>query len=860
MIRCRNNKKLTYLEPGGLLFADEERDRWFFVDSMLSAAYRYTGNGKISGWAVTDEGGLDIAIAVGTGIVSGAYSASDTVIHLTMTDNATNYVYFYREGSQYVDIGAADFNYYEIRGDVAASQPNYSALVATIVTAGGDIVSIVEAESIMFGGVLYDAGLAQIISHKHDGIQCELIDLETDVDGNLNYHRLPSLPSTKFTGAFGLTNLPQRSHIGLWDYPLELTKTSIFTVDYYSYNVTSAWEYGVIPLVYRNNVLVDASEYYLDYNARTIVFLEKQYVSSEISVITEYKVYSSDIDVTDRDVIINVYVNGSINTGATVDETVGVTATFTNRLNPTDKVSIVAEEYYITDEGDYYHFEIDDAISTINNRSPFRHNESVICNVLQSLMSLSRDIDISSFVKRYESGTSYLFTFGVDLYDTVFSTIPTPSAVNKEVVIGEGVVNSSTPAWNSGDEFRVSEVAGNLELDLSTCGICLVVDVSGSMLTNDPTDIRLSALQALVGDVFDVVASPLFYVVKFSNVITDVTEGWISEEADVLTAIAGCTTTEGFTNYLAAMWQAADKFQTGNTSGGTLDGKYKCIILITDGIQNTDTGYSIEDATSIMNSLDYPMKSPIYTIGLSNNVDTENLTDYAAQTSGVYSYCATAGSLTDLINFILFGDAGNRKNRLCNGYWEYDQDFSEIVTVNHIDLAGTIPSGTEVWLEVDTSEDNLTWTNVLIQQAVIGQNEINVSTRYFKVRIVLVGDGSSTPSLSSCSIDYTKAAGILFWSNVLKGNPFEIGFDLVVSDFPVGSSIDFGIWKSGDKTVANVDFVSTMTSEDYGKSIDRWLTLPDEETCSEFCVVLRFNNNTNDTMTVENWSVIWNEV
>ena len=63
MIRCRNNKQLTYLGTGDILFADEERDRWLFIDSMLTSLNKYIGNGKVYGWDVTDSGGLVVAVS-----------------------------------------------------------------------------------------------------------------------------------------------------------------------------------------------------------------------------------------------------------------------------------------------------------------------------------------------------------------------------------------------------------------------------------------------------------------------------------------------------------------------------------------------------------------------------------------------------------------------------------------------------------------------------------------------------------------------------------------------------------------------------------------------------------------------------
>ena len=95
-----------------------------------------------TGFEVTDDTGLDVSVSAGTAYVkdttNGMYQVtSDVAESMTMVDNTTNYIFLHS------DNGA---NY--LTSSTSATVPDDAILLATVVTASGDVTSVVDAREL----------------------------------------------------------------------------------------------------------------------------------------------------------------------------------------------------------------------------------------------------------------------------------------------------------------------------------------------------------------------------------------------------------------------------------------------------------------------------------------------------------------------------------------------------------------------------------------------------------------------------------------------------------------------------------------------------------------------------------------
>lgn len=858
MIRCKNLRSLSYLEPTGILFEWEELVRWYTVDLLLAQFSEYTGNGIITGWVVTSVSGLTISVGAGSGFASGVYCRTTTPTELVLPDDSTVYIYSRYDGSERVNVGEASPEYSPdaVTITYGVAYEDYSAHIAKVVTAGGTVTSITQVSAIQAIEEFYNIGKAIIDAHEHDGTGCALVDIATDVTGLLPGTMIDEVPASKITGEIGSSHIPTLDHRGLWDYPAIVSpKEFLFTKDYYTYHVTEAWEAGTVPTVWRNGSAVSSSEYTYDQAARTITFVVQQDIGAEIEAATSYTTYTLDVDVTSRTVSYSVYVNGSaVSSGYTVSQTEDtVTIVFDTARSPSDSVSLVVFGYYLTDVGSDLHFELDNTISKFDVQAAL-HGSTAYTEVALSALLADRH-RYQSFISEGRiaghTGEYRAFTFGVDSYDTDLSTIPEPDTELKSVTVPWYGYREDGFEWDEGTFFGVYNDEGTLRLSTRPVSLVILVDTSGSMQINDPTDIRVAAMKQLVSDLVDSVSSIEVAVIGFSSTYSQKTT-WTSDQSTINAALDACADTEGETDYLGALLNALSVLRIKKTA--EVGSTYKMAVLVTDGEQTVDTTTVVDDITDQYTAIESPLSSPIYCVGISDNVDPSDLLELSRDTNGVFFYCASAENMSNLAQYILSGDGSNMLDQLHTGYWEYLWDPGRYVYLEKINITAIIPDGCAVWVEWEGSNDNKTWTDVRKRQVTGDWVTIQEGYSYWKFRIVLQGTETDSPYVSDGSLVYPERVSHEFWS--VEYTHSEHIFEaqgMLVASIPTGCTVYFGIWQGGELTWGNCNTISVWNSEGL---IRRGLIT--ESIAGPYRIVLRLVNDSSSDTVLHDWSVLLN--
>jgi VWFA-related protein len=199
------------------------------------------------------------------------------------------------------------------------------------------------------------------------------------------------------------------------------------------------------------------------------------------------------------------------------------------------------------------------------------------------------------------------------------------------------------------------------ELTADSCisSICLVIDLSGSMNTNNKIGAARTAAHNLVDnmDIYDRVA-----IVTFSNCY-NVVQGFTSDTA-LLHSKINTLSANGWTAAFDGIWKGVDLTTTELGS--------KAVIAITDGMENRSQwcgGYGTPDGLSDGNFADDSVLIcdlangagiPIYTISLGSSFDPQYMIAFASATGGAYYHAPTGADIAFVYDEI--------KYRLCSRY------------------------------------------------------------------------------------------------------------------------------------------------------------------------------------------------
>lgn len=171
---------------------------------------------------------------------------------------------------------------------------------------------------------------------------------------------------------------------------------------------------------------------------------------------------------------------------------------------------------------------------------------------------------------------------------------------------------------------QVSEENSNLD-------IVLVIDSSGSMIDNDPSDLRLSVAKEFVSKLSD---NDRAAIVDFDTSAT-VYSYFSSSKTDLNFAIDRIDSSGG-TNLAAGIRSAIDLFSSESYINNSA---LKYIVMLTDGNGSYSTSLTTEAKEKDI---------VIYTIGLGSGVKESVLTPIAAGTGGKYYFASAAEDLEDI--------------------------------------------------------------------------------------------------------------------------------------------------------------------------------------------------------------------
>lgn len=189
------------------------------------------------------------------------------------------------------------------------------------------------------------------------------------------------------------------------------------------------------------------------------------------------------------------------------------------------------------------------------------------------------------------------------------------------------------------DEVWATEIKTPDEFDEQITGIDIVfiIDSSGSMKTNDSSDIRKSAAKEFVDKLGE---NDRAAVIDFDSSATLYQE--FTSDHDLLYDAIDRIDSSGGTNLSKGMELAISQFTSDEY---TRTDAYTCIIFLTDGDGTYSTSYTTEAADNGI---------VVYTVGLGSGVQESVLTSIAEGTGGKYYFASVAEELPDIFSEVSF--------------------------------------------------------------------------------------------------------------------------------------------------------------------------------------------------------------
>ena len=246
------------------------------------------------------------------------------------------------------------------------------------------------------------------------------------------------------------------------------------------------------------------------------------------------------------------------------------------------------------------------------------------------------------------------------------------TATNFNISVTDGNV-SSVEVVGTPNTPVVDTVRGNYS-------VTMLLDQSDSMETNDPLDIRLSAVKDFAnnrmssGDEIQVIAfagnanQPRHPEFDLPSQFYDVTGGFVSRVDEASVDYLATRENGGSPVYDAVI------HSLGTSGIQNATNNVRVVIVLTDGIN--------DNPTTVENVLDYYTSNgldiPIYTLGLGSNVNSDELIRLANGTGGVYSLIENANHLESLFGSL----AGHLGSLDSTSTTSYNSFYTLRVTVN----------------------------------------------------------------------------------------------------------------------------------------------------------------------------------
>jgi len=349
----------------------------------------------------------------------------------------------------------------------------------------------------------------------------------------------------------------------------------------------------------------------------------------------------------------------------------------------------------------------------------------------------------------------------------------------------------------------------------SNIGLTILLDCSGSMISNDPSDIRIDMAKKIISEIDSAATTtPYFQIIKFgiSERDTDrlkniydgmssfdfagaynLTSGFTSSTTSVATLLDECKTSFADTvshrktslfDSISATADGLNKYGSSweyieidpDTNESTYKYKYsdivsryfseldRILLIITDG-SDTVLGKTISNLTA-GDSPYQNMRGKIYIIGVGHNINYENLKNIKDAHSYSYLYLAPFNeNLSDdyydsidshAISNLDMADVvlEREQYRTRTGTWIKRKDFGEKRYIVSVNISANVPSGTSCVCSARYSDDNDTWSDWTT--GIINNTTyfLGIYGRYLEIRSVLTTNSSSYgPEIRNIVID-----------------------------------------------------------------------------------------------------------
>lgn len=321
----------------------------------------------------------------------------------------------------------------------------------------------------------------------------------------------------------------------------------------------------------------------------------------------------------------------------------------------------------------------------------------------------------------------------------------------------------------------------------SRAAATIAIDMSGSMLANDPQGQRFSCAKKFINQLeaaaIEVGNNNFYQLVifglnevdyqreiggqAFSGVI-NFSQGYNSNAETIVALIDRLELTENYhyrtnlTDVLNVLMNSDDKNGSlwahdddqGNYSYMEIISKYhseldRFLVVLTDGFNSVNTTTLDTNFSNMGGSL--------YLVGIGNNIDYEKLNlikethpnaflYLAEYDENVYGYGYSSSEIVDYFDILHYGDnngfvdvteilLSKEKYRVRDGVWNKIFLFSEERLLKSVRINANVPTGTVIYYQVRASDDKDIWTDweENLQPNVV--EEISLRGKYFEIEI-----------------------------------------------------------------------------------------------------------------------------